>query len=87
MIDDGDCGAIGGMKIGRLNRSTRRKPVPMPRYPPQIPHEQTQARTWAILYGEKNFSNLSIIFVEYYITKTLIMIMNLINLQAYLSKQ
>jgi hypothetical protein len=24
MIDDGDCGAIGGMKIGRGNRSTRR---------------------------------------------------------------
>jgi hypothetical protein len=28
MIDDGDCGAAGGMKIGRGNRSTRRKPVP-----------------------------------------------------------
>jgi hypothetical protein len=27
MIDDGDCGAIGGMKIGRGNRSTRRKPA------------------------------------------------------------
>jgi hypothetical protein len=26
MIDEGDCGAIGGMKIGRGNRSTRRKP-------------------------------------------------------------
>jgi hypothetical protein len=25
MIDEGDCGAIGGMKIGRGNRSTRRK--------------------------------------------------------------
>jgi hypothetical protein len=23
MIDEGDCGAIGGMKIGRGNRSTR----------------------------------------------------------------
>jgi hypothetical protein len=38
MIDDGDCGAIGGMKIGRVNRSTRRKPVPVPLCPPQIPH-------------------------------------------------
>jgi hypothetical protein len=28
MIDEGDCGAIGGMKIGRGNRSTRRKPAP-----------------------------------------------------------
>jgi hypothetical protein len=25
MIHDGDCGAIGGMKFGRGNRSTRRK--------------------------------------------------------------
>jgi hypothetical protein len=28
MIDEGDCGAIGGMKIGRRNRSTLRKPAP-----------------------------------------------------------
>jgi hypothetical protein len=28
MIDVGDCGAIGGMKIGRGNRSTGRKPAP-----------------------------------------------------------
>jgi hypothetical protein len=28
--DDGDCGEIGGMKIGRENRSTRRKPAPAP---------------------------------------------------------
>jgi hypothetical protein len=25
MIDDGDCGAIGGMRIGRGNTNTRRK--------------------------------------------------------------
>jgi hypothetical protein len=30
MIDEGDCGTIGGMKIGRGNRSTRRKPAPAP---------------------------------------------------------
>jgi hypothetical protein len=30
MIGGGDCGRIGGMKIGRGNRSTRRKPVPGP---------------------------------------------------------
>jgi hypothetical protein len=30
MIDEDDCGAIGGMKIGRGNRSTRRKPAPAP---------------------------------------------------------
>jgi hypothetical protein len=38
-------GAIGGMKIGRGNRGTRRKPAPAPLCPPQIPHDQTQART------------------------------------------
>jgi hypothetical protein len=37
----GDCdlGEIGGMKIGRGNRSTRRKPAPVPLCPPQIPHD------------------------------------------------
>jgi hypothetical protein len=43
MIDDGDCGAIGGMKIGMGNRNTRRKPAPEPICPPQIPHDQTRA--------------------------------------------
>jgi hypothetical protein len=35
----GDCdgGEFGGMKIGRGNRSTRRKPVPASLCPPQIP--------------------------------------------------
>jgi hypothetical protein len=39
MIYEGDCGAIGGIKIGRGNRSTRRKPAPAPLFPPQIPHD------------------------------------------------
>jgi hypothetical protein len=30
MIGDGDCGEIGGIKIGRRNRSSRRKPAPAP---------------------------------------------------------
>jgi hypothetical protein len=30
MIDDDECGAVGKMKIGRGNGSTRRKPAPMP---------------------------------------------------------
>jgi hypothetical protein len=38
-IGDGDCGETGGMKIGRGNRSTRRKPAPAPLCPPQIPHD------------------------------------------------
>jgi hypothetical protein len=33
------------MKIGRGNRSTRRKPAAVPLCPPQIPHELTWART------------------------------------------
>jgi hypothetical protein len=47
MIDDGDCGEIGGLKMGRGNRSTRRKPALAPLCPPQIPHDQTRARTRA----------------------------------------
>jgi hypothetical protein len=34
---DYDDGEIGGM-IGRGNRSTRRKPAPVPLCPPQTPH-------------------------------------------------
>jgi hypothetical protein len=37
MIDEDDCGAIGGMKIGRGNRSTRRKPAPAPLCPTTNP--------------------------------------------------
>jgi hypothetical protein len=39
MIGDDDCGEIGGMKISRGNRTTRRKPTPAPLCPPQIPHD------------------------------------------------
>jgi hypothetical protein len=35
----GDCGEIGGIKIGRGNQSTRRKPAPAQLCPPQIPHD------------------------------------------------
>jgi hypothetical protein len=38
LIDD-ECGAFGGMRIGRGNRSTRKKPAPVPLCPPQIPHD------------------------------------------------
>jgi hypothetical protein len=46
-------GAIGGMKIGRRNRSIWRKPVPAPLCPPQIPHDQTWAQTWAAVVGSQ----------------------------------
>jgi hypothetical protein len=42
MIGDGDCGEMGGMKIDRGNRSTRRKPAPAPLCLPKIPHHYTR---------------------------------------------
>jgi hypothetical protein len=56
MIDDGDCGEISGMKIGRGNRGTRRKPAPAPLCPPQIPHDQTWARTRAAAVGSQRLT-------------------------------
>jgi hypothetical protein len=44
MIDYDECGAVG-MRIGRGNRSTQRKPAPVPLCPPQIPHNLTWAAT------------------------------------------
>jgi hypothetical protein len=41
MMDD-DYGGVGGMRIDRGNRSTRRKPAPVPLCPPQIPHFQSK---------------------------------------------
>jgi hypothetical protein len=37
-LGDYDDGEIGEMMIGRGNRSTRRKPAPVPHCPPQIPY-------------------------------------------------
>jgi hypothetical protein len=56
MIDEGDCEAVGGMKIGRGNRSTRRKPAPVPLCPPQIPHDQTRSRTQATAVGSQRLT-------------------------------
>jgi hypothetical protein len=41
-----DDGEIGGMMIGRGNRSTRRKRAPVPLCPSQTPHA-ARTRTWA----------------------------------------
>jgi hypothetical protein len=49
MIDD-ECGVVGGMRIGRGNRSTRREPAPVPLCPPQITHDLTWDRTRACFY-------------------------------------
>jgi hypothetical protein len=56
MIDEDDCGAISGMKIGKGIRSTRRKPAPAPLCPPQIPHDQTRARTRADAVGSQRLT-------------------------------
>jgi hypothetical protein len=56
MIDDGDCGAVDGMKIGRGNRSTRRKLAPAPLCPPQISRDLTWARTQADEVGSQSLT-------------------------------
>jgi hypothetical protein len=55
MIDD-ECGAVGGMRIGRGNRSTRRKPTLVPLCPPQMPHDLTCARTRAAAVGSRRLT-------------------------------
>jgi hypothetical protein len=56
MIDDDECGAVGGIRICRGNRSTSRKPTPVPLYPPQIPHDLTWARTQATVVGSRRLT-------------------------------
>jgi hypothetical protein len=41
--------------IGRGNRSTRRKPVPMPPCPPQTPHA-ARMRTWVAAVGSQRLT-------------------------------
>jgi hypothetical protein len=55
MIDD-ECGAIGGMRIGRGNRCTLRKPAPVPLCPPQIPRDMTRAGTRAAAVGSRKLT-------------------------------
>jgi hypothetical protein len=54
--DDEECGAFDGMRIGRGNRSTRRKPAPVPLCPSQIPHDLTWARTRASAVGSRRLT-------------------------------
>jgi hypothetical protein len=56
MINEGDCGVIGGMKFVRGNRTTRRKPVPAPLCPPHIPLDQTRARTRTAAVGSQRLT-------------------------------
>jgi hypothetical protein len=55
MIDD-DYGAVGGMRIGKGNRSIGRKPAPVPLCPPQIPHDLTWDRTRTAAVGSQRLT-------------------------------
>jgi hypothetical protein len=52
---DYDGGEIGGMMIGRGNRSTRIKPAPMPLCPLQNPHA-ARTRTRAAAVGSQRIT-------------------------------
>jgi hypothetical protein len=54
----GDCedGEFAGMKIGRGNRSTRRKPVPAPVCLKQIALDQIRARTRDAAVGSQRLT-------------------------------
>jgi hypothetical protein len=56
MVDDDDYGAVGRMRIGRGNRSIRRKPASVPLCPPQIPHDLTWDRTRAAAVGSQRLT-------------------------------
>jgi hypothetical protein len=53
---DYDDGEFGGIKIGRGNRSTRRKPTPAPLCPTQIQLDKTRARTRASAVGNQRLT-------------------------------
>jgi hypothetical protein len=55
IIDD-DYGAVGGMRIGRGNRNTRRKPTPVSLCSPHIPHDLTWDRTRAAAVGSQRLT-------------------------------
>jgi hypothetical protein len=60
MTDDDECGAVGGMKIGRGNRNTRRKPAQVQLCPPQILHDLTWDRTRAAAVGSRRLTALDV---------------------------
>jgi hypothetical protein len=53
---DYDDKEFGGMKTGKGNRSTRRKPAPATLCPPQIPIDQTRDRTRAAAVGSQRLT-------------------------------
>jgi hypothetical protein len=53
---DNECGAVGGIRIARVIRSTLRKPASVPLCPPQIPHDLTWARNRAAAVGSRRLT-------------------------------
>jgi hypothetical protein len=53
---DDERGAVGGMRIGRGNRSTLRKHAPLPHCPPQFPHDVNWARNPAAAVGSRRLT-------------------------------
>jgi hypothetical protein len=51
MIDNDVFGAVGGMRTGRVNLSTQKKPAPVPLPPPQILHDLIWTCTRAAAVG------------------------------------
>jgi hypothetical protein len=69
MIDDDECGAVCGMIIGKGNRSTRRKPVPVPLCPPQIPHDLTWAGTRATAVWKRRLTDWAMARPHFIVTQ------------------
>jgi hypothetical protein len=65
MMDDDECGVVSGMRIGRGNKSTRRKPAPVPLGPPQILHDLTWDRTWAAVVGSRQLTSWAMARPDY----------------------
>jgi hypothetical protein len=51
MMDDDECGAVGGQSW-KGNRNTGINHVSVPLCPPQIPHDLAWAGTWAAPVGK-----------------------------------
>jgi hypothetical protein len=59
------CGAVGGMRIGRGNQSTRRKTAPVPLCRPQIPHYLTWSRTRAAAVESRGLTARAVTLVRF----------------------
>jgi hypothetical protein len=67
VVPAADDKSVGGMKIGRGNRSTRRKSVPVPLCLPQIPHDLTWARTLAAAVGSPRLTAWAVARPKFYL--------------------